>query len=279
MELGDSVWWDASWNPVLGCKPVDAGCRNCYAAWQAGTLHQQAGPHRQVALLYAGIVDEVNGRHAFNGKLTAAPDESDVWTWPWRWKGAAEPVMGPGQPSLIFVVDMGDLLIETRPIEQIDKVIGVMAASDHIGLVLSRRPHVMAEYFAEARWSPTTLGQWKRKLWLGFSCPRQREFDLYWNHMRPLAGADWTVFVSIAPMLGPVRLPDDFLALGDRGWVICSGEQGAHERCRDMDPDWARALRDQCRSSGVAYFTKQMSRKAPIAPDLWSHRFPRVRQG
>ena len=52
--------------------------------------------------------------------------------------------------------------------------------------------------------------------------------------MRELAGVGWTVFVSIAPMLAPVTLPPDFLAYWERTWVICAGEQGPHERCRDM---------------------------------------------
>jgi protein gp37 len=95
--------------------------------------------------------------------------------------------------------------------------------------------------------------------------------------MRPLAGVGWTVFVSIAPMLGPVLLPSDFLVLKDQAWVICSGEQGPHEICRDMDPAWARALRDQCVAAGVPFFMKQMSKKAPIPPDLFIRQFPRVR--
>jgi hypothetical protein len=38
--------------------------------------------------------------------------------------------------------------------------------------------------------------------------------DLRWPPMRDLAQRGWTVFVSIAPMIGSVRLPDDFLELG-----------------------------------------------------------------
>ena len=56
-----------------------------------------------------------------------------------------------------------------------------------------------------------------------------------------LANADWFVFTSIAPMIGPVTLPDDFLALGKRTWVIVAGEQGPHDRCRDMAAVGARA--------------------------------------
>ena len=88
----------------------------------------------------------------------------------------------------------------------------------------------------------------------------------------PMPGG--SLFVSIAPMLGPVTLPSDFLALGKRTWVIVAGEQGPHKACRDMDPDWARALRDQCRASGIPFFLKQMARKEPIPPGLLIRQFP-----
>jgi protein gp37 len=97
-----------------------------------------------------------------------------------------------------------------------------------------------------------------------------------------LADAGWVIFVSLGPLLGPVTLPADFLALGGRGWVICSGEQGSHKFCRDMNPAWARALRDQCAAAGVPFFMKAMARRAanPIPPDLMTSRcrqFPAVR--
>ncbi|MBV1704845.1 MAG: DUF5131 family protein [Hyphomicrobiales bacterium] len=41
-------------------------------------------------------------------------------------------------------------------------------------------------------------------------------------------------------------------------------------------PDWARAIRDQCADAGVAFFMKQMARKAPIPPDLMVREFPRA---
>jgi protein gp37 len=69
---------------------------------------------------------------------------------------------------------------------------------------------------------PATQRHFRQKIWWGFSAEDQARFDLRWPAMRALEG--FTIFVSIAPMIGAVRLPDDFLALGK--WVICSGEQG-----------------------------------------------------
>ena len=43
MEIGPSAWWDVCWNVSAGCRPIPGVCDNCYAAQQAGTLHQSAG--------------------------------------------------------------------------------------------------------------------------------------------------------------------------------------------------------------------------------------------
>jgi len=41
-----------------------------------------------------------------------------------------------------------------------------------------------------------------------------------------------------------------------------------------MNPDWARSLRDQCEAASVPFFMKQMTKKAPIPPDLMVRQFP-----
>jgi protein gp37 len=268
-------WWDKSWNPVGGCEPVSPGCKNCYAAVQAATLHQEATASRQVVPLYAATVDRVKGgRYVFNGRLTAFKPGHKGWTWPLRWPGERHPLLGPGKPSLIFVGDMTDIFYESRSNSYIDRALGTIALSEHIGMLLTKRPTKMAEYFAAARLSMSAFSRWQKHLWLGFSAERQTEFDLRWPPMRTLAASGWTVFVSIAPMLGPVTLPPDFLALGARGWVIVSGEQGRHDRCRDMEPDWARAVWHQCAAAGLPFFCKQMARRAPIPLDLYVRQFP-----
>ena len=252
----------------------DPDCYNCYAAKQAATIHQRAGAKREVRLLYAGITELIDGRPVFNGRTTQLPPGHPGWTLPLVYPGAYRPVLGPGKPSLIFVGDMSDVFFR-QPTWVINKVVGTIAASPHIGLLLTRRPGRMRAYFTAPR-TPLTLRRQQECLWLGFSAGFQQAFDARWPHLRTLAERGWLVFVSIAPMREPVRLPPDLLALGDRAWVIVAGEQGAHKDCRDMDLDWARAIRDQCANAGVAFFFKQLSRKAPIPFDLMIREFPRV---
>jgi protein gp37 len=200
---------------------------NCYAARAAATLQTSTENP-----LYLGTTQKRGERYVFNGKLTAQPAEHPNWTFPLDWKGSAEPLLGPGQPSLLWVVDMADLFHPGRRREDINRIIGTLVISPHTGLILTKHPRAMVAYILS---QPTISQQrWRSKLWLGFSAATQEEFDERWPAMRELAQRGWLVFVSVAPMVGPVKLPDDLLALGK--WVIVGGEQGLRHHVRPMSP-------------------------------------------
>ena len=263
-------WWDGTWNPVGGCNYVSPGCKNCFVpAWLASHTH----PGNSGAVQH-GVTTRVNGRMVFNGNLTVFPDGHHAWTFPLTWEGAEHPKLGPGKPSLLWIADLSDLF-EDRPNEIISRAIATVTLSPHIGLVLTKRSARMAEYSTSL--DPRTVERWQPQIWPGFSAENQEWFDKRWADMRVLADAGWFTFVSIAPMLGAVKLPPDFLALGNRTWVIVSGEQRVpRTRPRYLDPQWARAVRDQCREAGIPFFMKQMAKGAPIPPDLQLRQFPAV---
>jgi protein gp37 len=199
----DDAWWDATWNTVGGCHPLSAGCLNCYAARDVGTLQASLG-----VPLYRDTTEFKGGRHRFNDTLRDLPPEQyREWTFPLRWKGAAHPLLGPGMPSLIFVGDMAEIFLPERSKKVIVRTLGMIVSSDHIGLILTKLPEQMIPYIT----GQPTISQrrWRQKLWVGFSAEDQAQFDERWPAMRALAG--WTIFVSVAPMIGEVRLPDDFL--------------------------------------------------------------------
>lgn len=255
-------WTDATWDVVSGCSHVGPGCRNCYAQLRAGTLFRA-----QDVPLYRQVTDQVSGKPVFNGRLNTLAPGHQEWTFPLRWRGARHPVLGDGRKSLIFVGNLSDVFHEARPTTTIDRIVDTIAMSRHVGQFLSRRTNRMAEYFAAPR-----PKRWQRRMWLGFSAERQPEFDRHWAAMRTLPESGWTTFVSIAPMLGPVILPQDFLRHRGRVWVIVSGEQG--KGARHMHPDWARAVRDQCSEASVPIFLKQMAGLQPIPADLFVRQFP-----
>jgi protein gp37 len=173
-------------------------------------------------------------------------------------------------PSLLWAGSMSELLLPGRPKEVLDRTIGTLALSDHIGLILAKPTHQMAAYINAQR--TIVQRRWRTKFWLGFSAEDQTWFDLRWPPMRNLAQRGWLVFVSIAPMLGPVILPQDFLTMAR--WVICSGEEGPQEHVRYMKHTWPRAVRDQCAAARLPFFMRQMAGKKPIPPDLLIRQFP-----
>jgi protein gp37 len=77
------------------------------------------------------------------------------------------------------------------------------------------------------------------------------EFQRWTNRIDDLrqTGAE-IKFLSCEPLLGPLQLD-----LRGIDWVIVGGESGPG--ARPMRADWARSIRDQCESEGVAFFFKQ----------------------
>jgi protein gp37 len=132
----------------------------------------------------------------------------------------------------------------------------------------------MADYFTAL--DSRTAKRWQPKLWLGFSAERQKLFNQRWADLRPLAEVGWFVYVALSPLLESVTLPPDFLALGK--WVVVYGEcnRWEPERCRPMEADWARVIREQCRAAGIPFFIRGMHTGTCVPPDLHVRDFPSV---
>ena len=57
-------------------------------------------------------------------------------------------------------------------------------------------------------------------------------------------------------------------------WIIFGGESGPHRR--PVALAWARSIRDECASRGVAFFGKQLDKVKPLPADLMVREFPNV---
>ncbi len=150
---------------------------------------------------------------------------------PLRWK----------RPRMIFVNSMGDLFHERVPEDFIHDVFDVMGrASQHTFQILTKRHERLSDV---ARRLP-----WHSNIWMGVSIENRR-FVHRADYLRDVEAA--VRFISAEPLLGPL----EGLGLDGIDWLIAGGESGVgHRRC---DPDWIRALRDQCEREAVAFFFKQ----------------------
>jgi len=165
-------------------------------------------------------------RHAFD--VTLHPDQIEL---PLRWR----------RPRRIFVNSMSDLYHEAVPDEYIQRVFDVMVrAEQHVFQVLTKRSERLPEIARRLPWPPN--------VWQGVSV-ENADYVARIADLRQVPAA--VRFLSVEPLLGAIpRLPLDGIH-----WVICGGESG-HER-RELSPEWARLIRDQCVRMGVPFFFKQ----------------------
>ena len=277
MGTRQGVYWDWSYNTVFGCDMCSPGCVPCYAPPEIATLHRA----KQVSH-YDGttrwVVDgNGNLRAVWTGKSNVLPPGHRTWRAPIEWEeGQPHPHLGDGAPNLIFVGIHTDLFYEGHPRWAVEKTVGMITASRHIGMFINKRVELMAAFFSETV-SEAVQQSRLEKCWLGTSAEDQVRCDDRLPHLLSLAALGIQIILSVAPMFGPVKLPPEFLALGNRAWVICNGQQDVGFGVRPMDANWARALRDQCAAAGVPFFFYGMPGNAETPPDLLVREFPRWR--
>lgn len=223
MGLGSSIeWTEATWNPVAGCTVLSPGCTNCYAMRMARRLEAMGQPK------YAGTTRISGGRAKWVGKIVL--DEAALKV-PLSWK----------KGRLIFVNSMSDLFHEDVPLEFIKRVFEVMASTpQHTYQILTKRAERLSELNKHLSWADN--------VWMGVSVESQP----YWERAKHLKRTDArTKFLSLEPLLGPLELDD----LSGIDWVIAGGESGPG--ARPIRESWARAIRDACIRSDVAFHFKQ----------------------
>jgi protein gp37 len=119
-------------------------------------------------------------------------------------------------------------------------------------LLLTKRPERIS---VSVPWR----GHWPPNVWAGVTAENQRWADKRIPLLIELPAA--VRFVSCEPLLGPLDLSKWMRAKRGIDWVIAGGESG--HKARPMNPQWARALRDQCESAGVPFHFKQWGHWRP----------------
>ena len=230
--MSNIEWTDETWNPVVGCKEISPGCRDCYAAKLA---------HRGLAPQHRGLtVVRADGPH-WNGNHRFVADALDK---PLHWR----------KPRKIFPCSMSDLFRDEVSDEEIAAVFGVMAACpQHTFQVLTKRPERTERWFegVQRRESdgravfPHDTAGWRIRqmlraavgrfsgtadphssgdawplsnVWIGTTCEDQQRADERLPHLLRVPAV--VRFVSYEPALGPVDfspwLPPVFPDIGCR---------------------------------------------------------------
>src|SRR5690348_8965777 len=156
-------WTEQTWNPVVGCTKISAGCKHCYAEVMARRLQAMGAP----------------GYERGFRTVTIRPEKLDEQLR--RYK-----------PTVYFVNSMSDLFHPQVPDWFIDKVFEVMEQADwHTFQVLTKRPERMAAFLAKRR-VPSHI-------WLGTSVENKRQGVPRIDHLRGIKAA--VRFLSVEPLL------------------------------------------------------------------------------
>jgi protein gp37 len=247
-------WTHHSSSPWVGCTKVSAGCDNCYAEnWSIRFRPGVWGPGRK--------------RHLVS---------QSSWDQPMRWHARCE-ALGIRERVFPSMCDPFDVEVPREWLQRFWHLVRRTPSLDWI--LLTKRPHAML------RRLPDDWGDGWAHVWLGVSVENQEMADLRLPLLRRAPAAVYVC--SYEPALGPVDFRDHLTWLS---WVIAGGESGAG--ARPPDPDWFRAVRDQCARAGVPYFFKQWGTWRPAccpesadtplrdaAPELRIEHFRRLEDG
>lgn len=246
-------WTDHTWNVVIGCAKVSAGCKNCYAekmSIRLSGMDNKCSPDYVEILRYADYGKPLG----FSGNVKLLPERLFQ---PTKWK----------KPSMVFVNSMSDLFHEDIPFEFIDEVFRTVAVCpQHTFQILTKRPGQMKKYF---EWSEYAKGiEQIDNVWLGVSTENQETAD----ERIPLllqtpAAVKW---ISAEPLLSKI----DLELLGRHeyiDWVVVGCESGAKKR--ECKIEWVENIVNQCKQAKVPVFVKQLSIDNKVVKDI--SKFPK----
>lgn len=249
-ENSSIAWTDNTLNFWHGCVKVSPGCEHCYA--------------ETLSLRY--------GRDIWGpAKTTNRMKTKGPWKDCLKWDIKAAKA---GERKKVFVMSMGDFFEEHPQVTHWRKeALEIMEGFKSLDVqLLTKRPeNIMA--MAPTSW----VLNWPEHVWIGTSVENQAMAD---KRIPQIFDIPATVrFYSVEPMLESIELD---MAYYVPDWVIVGGESG--KNARPFEWDWARDVRDQCKSAGVPFFMKQgggFPNKREglnfIPPDLRIREFPIVK--
>lgn len=284
-------WTDATWNPITGCSIVSPGCTHCYAMTLAGTRLRHH-PSR------AGLTIDTKAGPVWNGEVRL---NTEWLTQPLHWRrprmifvGAHGDLFHESVPdawidrvfAVMALAPQHTFQVLTKRSARLRAYFdGRRAAFGRASDALLELSHGLSEAAHDAAVDRLdyfdSAGIAQRNIWLGVSAEDQQRAD---ERVPDLLATPAAIrFVSAEPLLGPLDftriLAPNRLSYWDAltgrrwnesgelfgfprlDWIIVGGENGP----RAMHPDWARAIRDQCAPTTVAFHFKQWGSFSPTA--------------
>ena len=158
-------WTEQTWNPIVGCTKISAGCKHCYAETVDKRLQTMGTPGYE------------------NGfALRLLPER------------LADPAKRQ-KPTVYFVNSMSDLFHEKVPESYIQQVFDVIAATpQHSYQILTKRAARLARYFRDRVVPPN--------VWLGVSVENRKHGVPRIDYLRTVPAR--IRFLSVEPLLDDV---------------------------------------------------------------------------
>lgn len=233
-------WTGKTWNPVVGCKKISAGCANCYAERMAFRLAHMGQAN------YQRVVDSAG----WNGDV-ALCTQRHFDNIPKR--------------GMCFVGSMTDLFYEKVPDRYLDEVYSAMLTQYKTTFqILTKRPERALAYYQswiadaeEYDGLPSPIVN-APNIWFGVSAENQEMADRRIDTLMQIPAI--VRFVSAEPLLGQLVFRGPVCE-----WVILGCESGPRRRqCKMV---WMRSVVEQCRTDGVPVFVKQVDIDGHVVKD------------
>lgn len=221
-------WTDHTANFWWGCFKVSDGCKGCYAE----TLAKRYGK-------------SIWGPAA----ITKREMKKAIWKDLLRWDRAAKL---EGVRRRVFVSSMSDFLEDHPDLHGLRReAVGLISQLENLDvLILTKRPENARDLLPD--WY---IHGFPEHVWVGTSVENQAAAEKRIPELLRIPAR--IRFLSVEPMLGPVRLIDfNSFWRSLIHWVICGGESGP--KSRPMELEWARSLHGQCEVADVSFFMKQL---------------------
>lgn len=226
-----------TWSPIaMRCTPASEGCANCWHLRMANRLSKNTVIGEVERLAYAG------------GEPVLSWDELKA---PARLR----------KPAIIGTMFMGDLFHDSIHDDWIVEIHKMMAkAEQHTFVLLTKRPKRALQFYNMRH----SYSHSANNIWFGVSVENQRNDDRIID-LHQIMGFKGKKFVSFEPLIGPFNFLPPMLR-----WInlaIVGAETGP--KARPMKLEWARSLRDQCKSANIPFFMKAIdAKKSPLPDDL-----------